>query len=287
MKFIFIDTFAIDQLTKETYDALSFYLWQEKLHIVVTPMLLVEYFSPQLQAGDRTERAVQLLLEHPFVVANQNTVMQAEEQAYPDLLPALPIALSSEQFLDPLPDQDKVILLRQMLHHGLPETGFDLKNWAANHQAVKNDWADSVQLIIDTARETGKLGDKSAFVESLDLRLCAGLLETVENLEKSENHNQNFFTNINKLHRINELHDTNLMPGIHLSSLMTWYDYVIANKKIHASDWADIFHAILYPYCDVVIADASRVDCIRRVQREDGLYKNVRFYDKKAFLKII
>lgn len=135
--------------------------------------------------------------------------------------------------------------------------------------------------------QTLNMPDKPAFVESLDLRLCADLLETVENLEKSENHNQNFFTNINKLHRINELHDTNLMPCIHLSSLMTRYDYVIANKKIHASDWADIFHAILYPYCDVVIADASRVDCIRRVQREDGLYKNVRFYDKKAFLKII
>lgn len=287
MRFIFIDTFAIEQFTREHYEDLSFFLWEQQLHLVITPMLLVEYFSPQLQEGDRTDRAVLLLLEHPFVIANQQAVIAGEEAAYPKQLPQLPLELDSAQFLDPLPDNEKVILLRQMLHQGIPGTAYNVRLWAKTLQEAKNHWAESVELIIATAREQGKLGDKIAFLESLDLRLCDVLMETVANLKIPENQGELFFRNISKLHRINEQHDTYLMPGIHLSSLIIWYDYVVAGKKIQPSDWADIFHAILYPYCAVVIADASRIDCIRRIHREDGLYAHVKFYTKKEFKAII
>ncbi len=48
---------------------------------------------------------------------------------------------------------------------------------------------------------------------------------------------------------------------------------------------ADIFHAIIFPYCHVVIADGSRVDVIHRIQREDRLYQHMKCYDMKGFLK--
>jgi hypothetical protein len=54
-------------------------------------------------------------------------------------------------------------------------------------------------------------------------------------------------------------------------------------KKVKASDEADIMHALFYPYCDVVIADGSRVDCIRRIQRDDGLYQDVQVFTKTEF----
>ena len=48
---------------------------------------------------------------------------------------------------------------------------------------------------------------------------------------------------------------------------------------------ADIFHAILFPYCSVVVADASRVDVIKRIQREDRLYQQLQCFDMKGFLQ--
>lgn len=91
MKYIFLDTFAIDQLTKECFEVLSYYLYTEELQLLITPMLLVEYYSPVLQVNDRTERAIRLLFEHDLVIANQDILMSGEEYAYPDKLETLPV----------------------------------------------------------------------------------------------------------------------------------------------------------------------------------------------------
>lgn len=287
MKYIFIDTFAIDRLTKECYEELSYYLWQEGLRLLVTPMLLVEYFSPMLQRHDRTERAALLLLEHNFVIANQTNLMESEEKAYPEGLPALPVDWTSEGALQHMDDHDLFQLFYGLLHHGIPGTEYDLKSWAKRHHSEKLNWGESIETILDHARKTGTIKNKNLFVESLDLRLCDGLLKTIADLELPENQDAEFFKRISQLHRINEQHDTAILKGIHLSSLIIWYDYVIARKKVKPSDGADIMHALFYPYCSVVIADASRIDCIRRIQREDGLYRDVQVFTKTEFKQML
>jgi hypothetical protein len=231
MKYIFIDTFAIDQLTKECYEELSYYLWQEDLQLLVTPTLLVEYFSPMLQKNDRTERAAFLLLAHNFVIANQTRLMEEEEKAYPESLPALPVDWTSENALQEINDHEQFKLFYGLFHHGIPGTGYDLKGWVERHHTEKHNWVASVGAIIENARNKGHLNDKAKFTESLDLRLCEGLLQAVDVLGKPEHHDAEFFRRIGRLARINEKHDTAIMKGIHLSSLIFWYDYVIAQKK--------------------------------------------------------
>jgi hypothetical protein len=287
MKYIFIDTFAIEQLTRECYEELGFYLYENELTILVSPMLLVEYFSPMLQRNDRTERAVWLLLENDFVIANQTSLMEAEEESYPNGLSNLPIAFNSATGLQKMADKDQFQLFYALLHHGIPDTSYDIKSWAEKHHAEKQNWEQHILEILKNAEKTCTIKNKQAFTESLDLRLCDDMMKAVEDLNHPENHDELFYQQISKLHRINEQHDTAIMRGIHLSSLIMWYDYVIAKKKIKPSDGADIMHALLYPYCDVVVADASRVDCIRRVQREDGLYRKLKIFNKAEFKQLM
>lgn len=132
---------------------------------------------------------------------------------------------------------------------------------------------------------TGTLGSKTEFVQSLDIRLCNGLEQAARQLKGQVKPDRFYEGRVKKLDHIFKKQDTQVMRGIHLSSLVTWYDYVVAHKTIKLSDMADIYHSIIYPYCAIVIADASRVDVIQRIQREDRLYLNMKCFRFKDFLK--
>lgn len=174
-----------------------------------------------------------------------------------------------------------------LIHFGIPEAGFNLKNWAEHYKSEKATWCQSVEEILAQAKSNKIINNKAAVIESLDLRFCKRLRQVVSDLERPEFHNNFFFENLSKLKRIIVLHDTAIMKGIHMSSLIIWYDYFIAKKKINPSDIADLFHSIMYPYCEVVIADKSRIDCIRRIQREDNFCQDVKFYTKSEFKRLL
>jgi hypothetical protein len=286
-KYIFIDTGPLRILTGEHYDALSAYLHKHDLQLVITPMLLVEYFSPKLQTNDRTANAVMLLMEHDFVIANQDTIMDKEEAAYPASLVRLPIAWSSRESMAGKSDEERYQLLYQLFHHGITGTGYDLKAWADNHKAGKAEWIADIAHILSHAAQAGTLSNKEDFVQSLDIRLCNGLELAARQLKGEEKIDRFYAERIKKLDRILKKRDTRLMKGIHLTSLITWYDYVIAKKAVLPSDKADIFHAIIYPYCNVVIPDVSRADVIQRIQREDIRYQQIQCYRIKEFLAVL
>jgi hypothetical protein len=286
-KYIFIDTAHLRILTGEYYDALSSYLHEHNLELVITPMLLVEYFSPKLQTADRTANAVKLLMEHDFVIANQDTIMDKEEAAYPASVVRLPIAWSSRESLASKSNEERYQLLYQIFHHGIPGTDYDLKTWSEKHKASKAEWVADVAHILNHATEVGTIANKEDFVQSLDIRLCNGLELASRQLKGEEKIDRFYQERIKKLARILKKRDTKLMKGIHLTSLITWYDYVITKKAVQPSDKADIFHAIIYPYCDVVIPDASRADVIQRIQREDVRYRQMKCYRIKEFLEVL
>lgn len=135
--YIFIDTFALATLTKDHYEALSLYLHENNLQLIISPMLLVEYFNPVMQQGDRTENAVRLLMKHDFVIVNQDTIMDMEEAAYPNALTRLPVALDNLKLHN---DEDRYQLLYQLFHYGIPGNGYDLKTWAERHHVNKMSW---------------------------------------------------------------------------------------------------------------------------------------------------
>ena len=231
-KYIFLDTFALNLLTSAHYDALSQYLDDHDLVLVITPMLLVEYFSPMLQAGDRTDQAIQLLMKHDFVIANQDTVMDREESAYPAAVARLPVAYDTMGSFDALKPGQRFDLLYQLFHHGIPGSGYDPSIWAANHRQNKATWKDAVDAILKNALLTGTLAKKADFIQSLDIRLCNGLELAARQLKGLEKPDRFYPERLKKLNRILDKRDTRIMKGVHLSSLITWYDYVIANKKI-------------------------------------------------------
>lgn len=87
--------------------------------------------------------------------------------------------------------------------------------------------------------------------------------------------------------QIRERKDTWRMRGIHLTSLLFWYDYIIAKKKIKPSDEGDFMHSFFFPYCKYVLTDNSRVDCLQTIQRKEEKYKGVIFLNIADFKKVI
>lgn len=118
MDYLFLDTFALAQLTKSHYDLLVVFLKKHQLYLVISTVQLMEYYSPILEANDRTDRAVHLLTEHPFVIADVHDIFNKEEENYPAILKELPFRLNSTDVLDHHSAEEKSQILFQMLHHG-------------------------------------------------------------------------------------------------------------------------------------------------------------------------
>jgi hypothetical protein len=287
MEFIFIDTFALIELTRDYYDQLLKYLKQKELYLLVTPTLLIEYHSPIIEEDDRITRAVKLFNDHQFVIANQDILYQLEEETYPLMVNQLPIQLRSDVTLTHLSPEDRATILYQLLHNGIPEAGYNLNSWAANFKAIKANWEQDVERIVEHATEHGHIQNKQELTESLNLRWCLRMEEAGLNISDPLKQDEQFVKYITKLSGIFNRHDSDVLQGIHLTSLIIWYDYIIANKRIKNSDLGDIYHAMMYPYCKVVIADNSRVDCLHQIQRREEKYRDTKFYNIKAFRKIL
>jgi hypothetical protein len=287
MRYIFLDTFVLEQLTRNYYSQLEQYLTQNKLHIIISSLQLMEYYSPIIQQGDRTNRAIQLLASHPFVIVNQEDIFSKEEEAYPSILTALPYRLESVEVMRHLTMEERNKLLFQMLHEGIPGTDFDLKRWANNHKESKLDWPKCAEAIIQNAEVKGSLKPKNRFLQSLDLRFCSRIREVIERLDDPSKHDAQFKRYFEKLAGMRARMDTWRMRGIHLSSLIFWYDYVVAKKKIKVSDEGDLFHSMIFPYCSIVITDNSKVDCIEKIQKKENRYKEVQFLKIKDFITIL
>jgi hypothetical protein len=283
MKFIFIDSFALNDFTRDHFDRLRDFLLEQRLLVVISSLQLVEYFSPVLSDNDRTNRAVQLLMDVPFVLINQSDVYEKEEQAYPNRLGALPYRLNGSELLRGFNPEEKKILLLKMFHEGVPEADFHLREWADVHRAQK-DWPEHALAIITNAINKGTIDSKVDMLQSLDLRFCIGMLSALEN---SSFHDAAFKENAHKLFLVDKNKDSWIMSGIHLSSLIFWYDYIIAKKRVNPSDEADILYAMIFPYCDMVVVDNSRADCLEKIQRLEPIYRQLKCYNKKAFLKIL
>ena len=284
MKFIFLDTFALRQLTNDYYKELNDYLEEQELHLVISSLQLMEYYSPIVEGGDRTARAIQLLATNPFVIVNQSDIYEEEENAYPTILKVLPYKLESEPLFANLNLMERMVVLYRMFHEGIPESGFKLKEWVTNHHASKSNWPQNADVIIHHAEETGSIKSKTKFLQSLDLRFCDSIVVAIENLNDKSKHDKQFYKSLTKLTDMQKRDDTRRMRGIHLSSLIFWYDYVIAKKTKKPSDEGDILHSMIFPYCSVVVTDNSRIDCLKTIQKKENRYKEVQFLTIKDFI---
>jgi hypothetical protein len=287
MKFIFVDTFALEQLTRNHFDLLDNYLAKSKLRIVISPLQLIEYYSPIIQQGDRTHKAVQLLTKHPFVIVNQSNIYNSEEELYPAIVNELPYQLDSEKVMQNLNADQRAIILFQMLHAGIPGGDFDLKKWTADHNQTKANWPEHAAAIIDHAEANYLIKSKDKFIESQDLRFCDQILKAITQLENPPSFDVAFKRSLDKLIGMRKRKDTWRMRGIHLCSLIFWYDYIIAKKKIKPSDEGDLMHSMIFPYCSVVITDNSRIDCLGTIQKKENKYKDVSFYKIKDFIALL
>jgi hypothetical protein len=284
MKYIFLDTFALRQITQDHYKVLNDYLEKQGFHLVISSFQLIEYYSPIVEGGDRTARAIQLLAVNPFVIVNQSDICDAEERSYPAILMDLPYRIKSSDIFGNLNIMERMVVLYRMFHEGIPESGFNLKEWVDDHLVTKKDWLGCVEAIISHAQQTQTIHSKNKFTQALDLRFCDRILEAIAKISDTTKHNRQFKIAINKLAVMQERNDSWRLRGIHLSSLIFWYDYIIANKKRHASDEGDILHSMLFPYCSLVVTDASRVDCLEQIQRKENRYVNTRFLRLKDFV---
>lgn len=283
--YIFIDTFAFDQLTNEYFDSVSKYLKLKSYSIVLTSMELVELYNPNPKGDDRINKISNLLTSVHFVICDQVKVMEAEEAAYPKSIDRLPIEFSSIGIIDKLSHTDKKELIYKLFSIGLPEFGVNLKVWFENFCSVKALWIESVHNIIEWATESGIINLKDNFLQSLDLRLCENLLKIKDSLEKGIDINELDKNYLNKLVQILDCHDTWRMKGIHFSSLIFWYEYVLAQKTILPSDQPDIYYSFVFPYCNAVIVDNSRYDCATKIQKKEKVYSETKFYNKREFIK--
>lgn len=287
MRYLFLDIFALERLTKDHSINLKKFLINGQFHLVVSPFQLMEYYSPIINDGERTDRAVKLLSEHPFVIVNQEDVYQQEEMSYPAILNDLPFKLRSEAVLTNLKPEDRITLLYRMMHEGIADGNFHLEEWATTHHATKLDWPKQALAIIENAEAKQIIRSKANFVQTLDLRFCLKILDAVEKFGDPIRQDAAFKKNISKLSGMQKRMDTWRMRGIHLSSLIFWYDYVVAKKKIKASDEGDLFHSMIFPYCDIVITDNSRVDCLHTIQRKERLYLKTDFLRISDFIEMI
>lgn len=284
MKFIFLDTFALRQLTSDYYKELNDYLANHELHLVISSLQLMEYYSPIVKGGDRTARAIQLLATNPFVIVNQNDIYNQEEDTYPAVLTVLPYKLESQPLFTSLNLMERMVVLYRIFHEGIPESGFNLKQWVSNHHASKSNWPQDADAITRHAVETGYIKSKAKFLQSLDLRFCDRIVAAIENLNNKSKHDKQFYRSLTKLTDMQKRDDSWRMRGIHLSSLIFWYDYVIAKKTKKPSDEGDIFHSMIFPYCTIVVTDNSRIDCLETIQRKENKYKEVHFLKIKDFI---
>jgi hypothetical protein len=153
-----------------------------------------------------------------------------------------------------------------------------------SHHTSKSNWPLDADAIIRHAEETGSIKSKTKFLQSLDLRFCDCILAAIENLNNKSEHDKQFYKGLNKLTDMQKRDDTWRMRGIHLSSLIFWYDYVIAKKTKKPSDEGDILHSMIFPYCAIVVTDNSRIDCLETIQKKENRYKEVQFLKIKDFI---
>lgn len=283
--YIFLDTFALTQLTNDYCDELADYLLLKDYSIVLTSMELVELYNPNPEGDDRINKISNLLTSIPFVICDQVKIMKAEEAAYPQTIDKLPLEYSSKEIFIRLPSTEKKEIIYKLFSIGLPEYGIDLKAWTKKHHFNKTTWPQSVKNIIDNATSSGVINSKDKFLQSLDLRLCENILKSIEsiNIKNWEQLNQSDKKNLLKIDQIIDKHDSWRMKGIHFSSLVFWYEYVKAKKKIQPSDEADIYYSLMFPYCNAVIIDKSRYDCATKIQNNETGYNKLKFYDINTF----
>lgn len=282
--YIFIDTFALSQLTNDCYDDLLGFLKRNNYQIIITSMELVELYNPNPTGEDRIYKISRLLTEIPFVISDQKRVMDFEEFNYPDSLLELPIEFSSEKAFVSLKKEEKWELLYRLFSVGLSEYQVNLKQWVEKYNSEKALWINEVHKIMKNASESGIIDSKDNFVQSLDLRLCDNFVKIKVLMDNGGDMQQMDKVYLNKLAKILDCQDTWRMKGIHFSSLIFWYDYIIAKKNILSSDIADIYYSPVFPYCDVVIVDNSRYDCYLKIQREENIFSGIKIYNKKVFL---
>ncbi len=182
-KYIFIDTFAFDQLTKEEYQRFFKWINNNHLKIILSSFQLVEIYNPNHEIGDRITRIINLLLDCDFVIADQQKIMRIEEMSYPQVNKHLPIESTKTSILNRLSMEDQRLILEKLFTGDLENVGIPLKSWLKKYIPLKNRWATDVDLIIQNAKNTNVYNKKESFIESLDMRLCKNIVKIKEKLD--------------------------------------------------------------------------------------------------------
>ena len=286
MKYIFLDTCALS-LTEEHGEKIHHYLVANHLTLIITKLQLIEYYNPMRQDNDRIDSAIKLFTEIPFVIVSQDDIITKEEEEYPNILTNVPIRIDSKTTLKNHSLEEKKELLAQLFELGIPDAEYDIKKSSEDYNFLKTGWITDARKIIDIAKAQGIENSKIEFTQSLDLRFCENIVNSQNRLNSNQDIDPLIKKNRNKADLIRLNKDMWKMRGIHLSSLIFWYDYLVSKKAIKASDHGDFMHSMVFPYCSIVVTDKSRVDCIQKIQRNENLYNDIIVYNQKSFIKII
>lgn len=263
-KYIFLDTFVLSYLTNEKYIwKLLKFLESNNYIVLLSSLHLVELYNPHPDKNSRIHNIARFFQKAKFVIVDQQDVIDSEYNLYPRKLYNLKIRLKSHELFNNLSDINRECLVYELFKHGLPDYGVPLKEWVQSYSEIKNKWESDVELIIKDSKDKKILKDVIKFSQYLDFRLVKEIVTIYESIEKGEN--------IHITKKQSDLitkYKHGVMRGIHLSSLVFWYDYVRSRKKIKGSDVGDIYFSILFPYCHEVIADKSRFDCLRQIKKD-------------------
>ncbi len=183
-KYIFVDTFAINQLTKEDFNILFEWVNKNRLVFLLTSFEIVELFNPNHVPGDRISRFIDFLIEYDFVIVDQIKIMELEELAYPLINQNLPINLEKEKLFKNLSISKQQLLLEKLFSSDLEYVGIKIKDWVSDYHYLKDNWSDDVKkLLADIERI--KIKTKSEIIEYLNLRLCRKIVSIKNKMANS------------------------------------------------------------------------------------------------------
>lgn len=222
-----------------------------------------------------------------FVITDQKDIFQREEESYPSICKDIPILASKQSIFNRIDDNKKRFLLTQLFTSNLEKYGIQVRSWVKEYNSVKRNWNNDTNKIIANAKQDSTLGNKDMLIQNLDLRLCDNISRIKHELDNGvpvENLDRNY---LRKINLVLQNKDTWRMRGIHLSSLIFWYDYIKDKKKIKCSDLGDLYHSVIIPYCKLAIVDNSKYDTCTKIQRNENAYTDIEILNKKRFTDLL
>ncbi len=266
--YIFLDTWVYSSLSDEDVRRrLARYIRANAYTVLVTSLVLVELYNRRWAEGGEKERgglAVRFLSEVPSVVVDPPTVWKAECASHLEPLDHLPIELDLHEL--PVSVRAESLLRFLQADDFFISQGKDIRRWADQYDKAKADWPNEVQCILAQAHDQGYVPSAATDPKEARVMREQGLFS----LDLRHADPSAIDSILSSRYSRRNVPESWRLTGVRTSSLCFWYWYVEedpANRIRHAgSDFGDLCHASLFPYCKVLTTDRSMGRVLHRVR---------------------